>query len=223
MLPGGLLSIKWGLVAMAARGMPLARPAHPRNNHGESAAHSTQPTAHNTQPTTHAALFDAKLGMRHITRKPHAQNVQAHPLRQGTLGAKGPVFRVREQRCGASGSASQSAPFAIMRMSGTTPHCVTVNQSPVRPKPLWISSAIRRMLCLSQKARKSLKKPAGGTTYPPSPAPTHPDAPPRSATHPHTHRANTHLNPPHEGTPATATAVTGTATRLRGRPARSAS
>ena len=35
----------------------------------------------------------------------------------------------------------------MTRMSGSTSQCRTANISPVRPKPVWTSSAMRRMPC----------------------------------------------------------------------------
>ncbi len=49
-------------------------------------------------------------------------------------------------------------------MSGATPKCSAANILPVRPIPLWISSKISRMPCLSATARNSSKNPAEGTT-----------------------------------------------------------
>ena len=36
-------------------------------------------------------------------------------------------------------------PLAVVIRSGTTSSCSQANQSPVRQKPLWISSAMNRM------------------------------------------------------------------------------
>lgn len=38
-------------------------------------------------------------------------------------------------------------PLAIVIRSGTTPLCSMANILPVRPNPVWISSAIMRMPC----------------------------------------------------------------------------
>ena len=43
--------------------------------------------------------------------------------------------------------------FAIAIRSGTTPKCSIANILPVRPKPVWISSAIIRMPCSSHNSR----------------------------------------------------------------------
>jgi hypothetical protein len=37
--------------------------------------------------------------------------------------------------------------LAIVTMSGSTSKCSIANIRPVRPKPVWISSAIKRMPC----------------------------------------------------------------------------
>lgn len=44
-------------------------------------------------------------------------------------------------------------PLAIVMRSGTTPLCSMANILPVRPKPVWISSAIMRMPCWSHTSR----------------------------------------------------------------------
>jgi hypothetical protein len=45
--------------------------------------------------------------------------------------------------------------FATVMRSGSTPECSIANVLPVRAKPVWISSAIRRIPCLSHSARKA--------------------------------------------------------------------
>ena len=49
----------------------------------------------------------------------------------------------------ASGS-PPAMPLAVVTRSGTTPSWSQANQSPVRQKPVWISSAISRMPCSRQ-------------------------------------------------------------------------
>ena len=60
-------------------------------------------------------------------------------------------------------------PFAVVIRSGTTPSWSEANQSPVRQKPVWISSAMSRMPCSAQNSATRRSQPAGGTTKPPSP------------------------------------------------------
>mmetsp|Transcript_57770 Transcript_57770/g.162966 ORF Transcript_57770/g.162966 Transcript_57770/m.162966 type:complete len:204 (-) Transcript_57770:667-1278(-) len=63
----------------------------------------------------------------------------------------------------ASGS-PVATPFAKTRMSGCTPSCSTANILPVRPKPLWTSSAMSRSPCASQMARMPARRPGGCVT-----------------------------------------------------------
>ncbi len=60
-------------------------------------------------------------------------------------------------------------PLAVVIRSGTTPSCSQANQSPVRQKPLWISSAMNRIPCCAHQSAIRLRYPAGGTMKPPSP------------------------------------------------------
>ena len=46
--------------------------------------------------------------------------------------------------------------LAMVIRSGTTPKCSIANILPVRPKPVWISSAISTMPCSSHSARSQL-------------------------------------------------------------------
>ena len=68
----------------------------------------------------------------------------------------------------ASGS-PPAIPLAVVIRSGTTSSCSQANQSPVRQKPVWISSAMSRMPCSAQKSATWRSHPSGGTTKPPSP------------------------------------------------------
>src|SRR5437763_1688879 len=54
-------------------------------------------------------------------------------------------------------------PFAVVTMSGTIPSYSNAPILPVRPPPLWISSAISTMPCRSHSARSPSRKPDGGT------------------------------------------------------------
>ena len=54
-------------------------------------------------------------------------------------------------------------PLAVVTRSGTTPSCSQANQSPVRPKPVWISSATNTMPLLARKRRRApRRKPGAG-------------------------------------------------------------
>ena len=55
-------------------------------------------------------------------------------------------------------------PLAMTRMSGSTSQCWTANISPVRPNPVWTSSAMSRMPCWRVISRSRGRKPGGGTT-----------------------------------------------------------
>ena len=50
-------------------------------------------------------------------------------------------------------------PLAMTRMSGSTSQCRTANISPVRPKPVWTSSAISRMPCCRVISRSRGRNP----------------------------------------------------------------
>jgi hypothetical protein len=60
-------------------------------------------------------------------------------------------------------------PLAVVIRSGTTPSRSQANQSPVRQKPVWISSAMKTMPLSEHQAATAGRKPAAGTTKPPSP------------------------------------------------------
>ncbi len=60
-------------------------------------------------------------------------------------------------------------PFAVVIRSGTTPSWSQANQSPVRQKPVWISSAMNRMPCSRHQSARPARNPSGGTMNPPSP------------------------------------------------------
>ena len=60
-------------------------------------------------------------------------------------------------------------PLAVVIRSGTTPSWSQANQSPVRQKPVWISSAISRIPCSRQNSATERSHPSGGTMKPPSP------------------------------------------------------
>src|SRR5665811_630591 len=49
-------------------------------------------------------------------------------------------------------------PLAVVIRSGTTPSCSQANQSPVRQKPLWISSAMNRIPCSVHQSAIHLKR-----------------------------------------------------------------
>ena len=68
----------------------------------------------------------------------------------------------------ASGS-PPAIPLAVVTRSGTTPSWSLANQSPVRAKPVWISSAMKRMPCSRHHAATRASQPGGGTMKPPSP------------------------------------------------------
>src|SRR5260370_483690 len=58
---------------------------------------------------------------------------------------------------------------ASARMPGVTRECSMAKNLPVRPKPVWISSAIRRIPYFSVILRSSRRKGMGAGTNPPSP------------------------------------------------------
>ncbi len=62
-------------------------------------------------------------------------------------------------------------PMALPRhmMSGTTPQWSTPKSLPVRPRPVWTSSAIRSVPYSSQALRMRGQKSSGGTIAPASP------------------------------------------------------
>ena len=60
-------------------------------------------------------------------------------------------------------------PFAIVRMSGTTPSCSTANVVPVRPKPVATSSQTRSAPCRSQISRIRRTYPGGWAIMPSAP------------------------------------------------------
>ena len=68
----------------------------------------------------------------------------------------------------ASGS-PPAMPLAVVTRSGTTPSSSQANQSPVRQKPVWISSATNSTPLAVHHAASAGRKPAAGTTKPPSP------------------------------------------------------
>ena len=53
-------------------------------------------------------------------------------------------------------------PLAVVIRSGTTPSCSQANQSPVRQKPDWISSAMKTMPCSRQNSASAAMNPSGG-------------------------------------------------------------
>ncbi len=59
--------------------------------------------------------------------------------------------------------------LAMVIRSGTTPKCSIANSLPVRPKPVWISSAIITMPCSSHSWRSHFTASAWITLKPPSP------------------------------------------------------
>ena len=60
-------------------------------------------------------------------------------------------------------------PLAMTRMSGSTSQWRTAKILPVRPKPVWTSSAMSRIPCSRVISRRRGRNPGGGTRYPPSP------------------------------------------------------
>ena len=68
----------------------------------------------------------------------------------------------------ASGS-PPAIPLASVTRSGTTPSSSQANQSPVRQKPVWISSAMNTTPLSLAQADSAGRKPGAGTTKPPSP------------------------------------------------------
>ena len=60
-------------------------------------------------------------------------------------------------------------PLAVVIRSGTTPSWSQANHSPVRQKPLWISSATNSTSLSRHHAAIAGRKPSAGTTNPPSP------------------------------------------------------
>ena len=60
-------------------------------------------------------------------------------------------------------------PLAVVTRSGTTPSWSEANQSPVRQKPDWISSAISTTSFARHHSASPGRKPSAGTTKPPSP------------------------------------------------------
>src|ERR1700744_4782581 len=65
----------------------------------------------------------------------------------------------------ASGS-PPAMPFAVVIRSGTTPSWSLAKQSPVRPKPVWVSSAMKTIPCSVHQSETRLRKLAGGTGEP---------------------------------------------------------
>ena len=59
--------------------------------------------------------------------------------------------------------------FAMHTRSGSSPAAGLANMAPVRPKPVWISSATSTMPCCRQSRPSSSRNARGGTTKPPSP------------------------------------------------------
>ena len=59
--------------------------------------------------------------------------------------------------------------LAVVIRSGTSPSCSLANMAPVRPKPVWISSAMNTMPCLRANSATPGRKPSAGTMNPPSP------------------------------------------------------
>ena len=57
----------------------------------------------------------------------------------------------------------EAIPLAMTRMSGSTSQWRTANISPVRPKPVWTSSAMSRIPCWRVISRSRGRKPGGGT------------------------------------------------------------
>ena len=61
-------------------------------------------------------------------------------------------------------------PLAVVIRSGTTPSCSQANQSPVRQKPVWISSAMKTTPLRAAPRRQRRQEARGaGTMKPPSP------------------------------------------------------
>jgi hypothetical protein len=60
-------------------------------------------------------------------------------------------------------------PFAVVIRSGWRPSNDDANQSPVRQKPLWISSAMKTTPCSRAHAANAGRNPGAGTMKPPSP------------------------------------------------------
>ena len=54
-------------------------------------------------------------------------------------------------------------PLPASTMSGSTPQCSTAHIRPVRPMPLWTSSATNRMPCSVHRSRRYASQPSGGT------------------------------------------------------------
>src|SRR5262249_57653070 len=57
-------------------------------------------------------------------------------------------------------------PLPTVMMSGTTPSCSAPHMSPVRPKPVIISSAMRRAPASLATCWTARRKPGGGMTLP---------------------------------------------------------
>src|SRR5437773_210089 len=60
--------------------------------------------------------------------------------------------------------------LATVTRSGCTPECSMAKNLPVRPNPVWISSAMSRIPCWWQRSRKRRRKSSGAGTKPPSPS-----------------------------------------------------
>ncbi len=60
-------------------------------------------------------------------------------------------------------------PLAVVTRSGTTPSKSQANQSPVRQKPVWISSAMNTTPLAVHHSEIAGRKPGAGTMKPPSP------------------------------------------------------
>ena len=69
----------------------------------------------------------------------------------------------------ASGS-PPAMPLAVVIRSGTTASWSQANQSPVRQKPVWISSATKTIPLARANSTSSGRNPSAGTMKPPSPA-----------------------------------------------------
>ncbi len=57
----------------------------------------------------------------------------------------------------------EAMPLAITMMSGVTPQCSIAQNRPVRPNPVWTSSATSRMPCWVAISRSRGRNQAGGT------------------------------------------------------------
>ena len=122
----------------------MIRPRPAVSSTPRAAAFSTRPSSRIVRSTASAAAQATGL-------PPYVEPWAPRPQR---------VCSSREVTIADSGNPLATA-FAMHTTSGTIPACSNAHIRPVRPKPVWISSAMRRMPCSSQKARRPRRNAAG--------------------------------------------------------------